>query len=256
MEALYTQPGRVVIRGSRGAMSAARDHTALVTGANRGIGREVGRLLLGAGVRVVLTGRDAAAIAAAAREIAGGGSESFAHHVLDVTQPESLDALCDWLGEAGWRIDILVNNAGELRDDDATLLETGDDVVRASFEVNFFGPLRLCRRFMPGMIERGYGRIVNVSSGYGSISRMEGGQPAAYKLSKAALNALTRLAAGEARGDVKVNAVDPGWVRTRMGGASASRDPSRAAADIVWAATLPAGGPHGRFLLHRKTAPW
>jgi NAD(P)-dependent dehydrogenase (short-subunit alcohol dehydrogenase family) len=85
---------------------------------------------------------------------------------------------------------------------------------------------------------------------------MEGGQPAAYKLSKSALNALTRLAAGEARGDVKVNAVDPGWVRTRMGGASASRDPSRAAADIVWAATLPAGGPHGRFLLHRKTAPW
>jgi len=254
--ALYTQQGGGVIRGRTGVVSAARGHTALVTGANRGIGREVARLLFDAGARIVLTGRDAAACSAAAREIAGGATEALAHHVLDVTQPASLDALCDWLDEAGWRIDILVNNAGVLRDDDAALLETGEDAVRGSFEVNFFGPLRLCRRFMPGMIERGYGRIVNVSSGYGSISRMEGGQPAAYKLSKAALNALTRLAAGEARGDVKVNAVDPGWVRTRMGGASASRDPSRAAADIVWAATLPAGGPNGRFLLRRKAAPW
>lgn len=232
--------------------------TAVVTGANRGIGRETARLLLRAGMVVVLTGRDRASCATAAEEIAAeaGGRGRLAHHELDVAANASLEAFSGWLHDEGLIVDVLVNNAGVLGDEDAGLLTTSEAVFRAAFEVNFFGPLRLCRAFLPGMIERGYGRVVNVSSGWGSISDMSGGKPAAYKLSKAALNAMTRIAAGEVRGNVKVNAVDPGWVRTRMGGRSASRSPERAAADIVWAATLPGEGPNGGFFYARKQRSW
>ncbi len=237
-------------------MSDPGARTAVVTGANRGIGREAARLLSRAGISVVLTGRDPAACAAAAEEIAAeaGSHSRLAHHKLDVA--ESLEAFRGWLHDEGLVVDILVNNAGVLSDEDTDLLAAPEAVFRATFEVNFFGPLRLCRAFLPGMIERDYGRVVNVSSGWGSINDMGGGKPAAYKLSKAALNAMTRIAAGEVRGNVKINAVDPGWVRTRMGGRSASRSPKRAAADIVWAATLPGDGPNGGFFYARKPQSW
>jgi NAD(P)-dependent dehydrogenase (short-subunit alcohol dehydrogenase family) len=122
-------------------------------------------------------------------------------------------------------------------------------------EINFFGAVRACRAFVPGMIEAGYGRIVNVSSGCGSFSsglRCD----AAYSISKAALNAFTVKLASELNGDVKVNAGNPGWVRTRMGGATAPKSVEEGADTIVWLATLPASGPTGGFFSDRREIAW
>ena len=125
-----------------------------------------------------------------------------------------------------------------------------------TMEVNVYGALRLAQRAIPMMEARGYGRIVNVSSGWGSITRMSGGPPVAYKLSKVALNAMTRALAAEVSGSVKINAVDPGWVRTRMGRPGAPRSPAEGARGIVWAATLPDDGPTGGFFYEGQPAAW
>jgi NAD(P)-dependent dehydrogenase (short-subunit alcohol dehydrogenase family) len=108
---------------------------------------------------------------------------------------------------------------------------------------------------MPATLEAGYGRVVNVSSGYGSFGEGLEGR-AAYSLSKAALDALTLKLAAEVRGDVKVNAACPGWVRTRMGGSGTRRSVEKGAETIVWLATLPAGGRNGGFFRDRRRIPW
>jgi NAD(P)-dependent dehydrogenase (short-subunit alcohol dehydrogenase family) len=135
------------------------------------------------------------------------------------------------------------------------LLDPATDVLRAVMEINFFGASRACRAFAPPMIARAYGRIVNVSSGSGSFAEGLPG-PHAYSVSKAALNAFTVKLAAELRGDVKVNAVCPGWVRTRMGGRNASRSVEEGADTIVWLATLPARGPSGGLFRDRKRISW
>jgi NAD(P)-dependent dehydrogenase (short-subunit alcohol dehydrogenase family) len=136
------------------------------------------------------------------------------------------------------------------------VLSAAPDEFRRSMEANVYGPLVLCQALMPGMLERGYGRIVNVSSGAGQLSSMTDYAPP-YALSKAALNALTRLLAHAGQGhNVLVNAADPGWVRTDMGGPSAPRSVREGADTIVWCATLPDGGPTGGFFHDRRPVPW
>lgn len=156
---------------------------------------------------------------------------------------------------------MLVNNAALYRtppagEGDRSALATDLDVVRRTFEVNVWAPLRLCQAVMPGMAARGYGRIVNVSSGYGTYAAQDGGGPSAYRLSKLALNGLTRQLAVEAGRGVLVNAVDPGWVRTRMGGSGASRAPEIAGEEVAWAAMLPDGGPTGQFFYAKEPRAW
>jgi NAD(P)-dependent dehydrogenase (short-subunit alcohol dehydrogenase family) len=129
-----------------------------------------------------------------------------------------------------------------------------EETFRRALEINTLGPFRICQAFVPAMVRRGYGRVVNVSSGGGSFG--EGMGPVAYGASKAALNALTVKVAEVARGDVKVNAMCPGWVRTGMGGAGAPRSPEQAADTMVWLATLPPDGPNGGFFRDRKPIPW
>jgi NAD(P)-dependent dehydrogenase (short-subunit alcohol dehydrogenase family) len=125
-----------------------------------------------------------------------------------------------------------------------------------TFATNTVGPLRLIEAFVPGMRERGYGRVVNLSSGAGQLSDMGAGYPA-YRMSKAALNALTRITAAElGRGNVKINAMCPGWVRTEMGGPNATRTVDKGAETAVWLATLPADGPSGGFFRDMKPIPW
>jgi NAD(P)-dependent dehydrogenase (short-subunit alcohol dehydrogenase family) len=226
--------------------------TALVTGANRGIGLEVCKHLGRRGIQVILTGRDADGVAAAVAELRSDGLEAVGE-VLDVESEASVVACAARLEQQGRQVDVLVNNAGVYPQGD--LLTSSTRAITEAMAVNFFGALWTARAWMPSMNRRGYGRIVNVTSGYGSFAEGLDG-PAAYAISKAALNALTVRLAQEARGDVKVNAACPGWVRTRMGGGGAPRSVEQGADTIVWLATLPADGPSGGLFRDRETAPW
>jgi NAD(P)-dependent dehydrogenase (short-subunit alcohol dehydrogenase family) len=226
--------------------------TALVTGANRGIGFEVCRQLGRRGIEVILTGRHADGVAAAVAELRGDGLQVIGE-ILDVASEASALACAARLEQQGRRVDVLVNNAGVYPHGD--LLTAPAQTLTEAMAVNFFGAAWTARAWMPSMNRRGHGRIVNVSSGYGSFAEgLEG--PAAYAISKAALNALTVRLAQEARRDVKVNAVCPGWVRTRMGGSGAPTRVEQGADTVVWLATLPADGPSGGLFRNRRSIPW
>jgi len=234
---------------------APSQRIALVTGANRGLGFETCRQLARLGLRLILTSRESRlGEQAAASLIRQGFPVEF--HPLDVTKADSLAVLQGFVEQQYGRLDVLVNNAGVYLDEGVSIFDVPMDQFRLTMETNFYGPLTLCRAFVPLMKKQGYGRVVNVSSGYGSMSEI-GGYVAAYRISKIALNALTRIVAAEVNSRmVKVNAVDPGWVRTEMGGRSAPRSVEQGAETIVWLATLPPDGPSGGFFYDKKPIPW
>jgi NAD(P)-dependent dehydrogenase (short-subunit alcohol dehydrogenase family) len=223
---------------------------AVVTGANRGLGLETCRQLAARGITVVLTSRDPARGEAAARALRAGGLD-VVFHPLDVTDPGSAARLADFVAQRYGRLDILVNNAGIAPDGEGpgdSLLTADPDTFRRALETNTLGAL------VPLM--RGHGNVVNVSSGMGQLSDMNSGWPA-YRVSKTALNALTRILADESRDTrMRCNCVCPGWVRTDMGGSEAPRGVEEGAAGIVWAATLPEGGPTGGFFRDGQPIPW
>ena len=228
---------------------------ALVTGANRGMGLETCRALAQRGYQVILTSRDQQLGQQAAQPFVQQGL-SVTSFALDVTNEGSIQHLQRVLEERFGGVDVLVNNAAIYPDKGRSVLEVEPETFHATMETNFYGPLLLCQAWVPGMITRGYGRVVNVSSRAGQLSAMGDFAPA-YSASKAVLNALTRMVADAARGsNVLVNAVDPGWVRTRMGGPAASRSVELGADTIVWLATLPDGGPTGGFFHDRQPIPW
>jgi NAD(P)-dependent dehydrogenase (short-subunit alcohol dehydrogenase family) len=233
---------------------ASRPATALVTGANRGIGTEVCRQLAARGYRVLLTARDRGKAAAAARSLDPAGTQVIPH-VLDVADQGSVDVLADRIGTGYGRLDVLINNAAISYDTWATAATADLAAVHEAFETNLFGAWRVSQAFIPLLRASPHPRIVNVSSEAGSISGMTGGTPA-YSVSKAALNALTRLLAGELRpAGILVNAVCPGWVATDMGGPG-GRPVAEGAASVVWAATLPDSGPSGGFFRDGRPVPW
>jgi len=228
---------------------------ALVTGANRGMGLETCRALAQRGYQVILTSRDQQLGQQATQPFVQQGL-SVTSFALDVTNEGSIQHLQRVLEERFGGVDVLVNNAAIYPDKGRSVLEVEPETFRATMETNFYGPLLLCQAWVPGMITRGYGRVVNVSSRAGQLSAMGDFAPA-YSASKAAINALTRMVADAARGsNVLVNAVDPGWVRTRMGGPAASRSVEQGTDTIVWLATLPDGGPTGGFFHDRQPLPW
>ncbi|HXU31517.1 MAG TPA: SDR family oxidoreductase [Thermoanaerobaculia bacterium] len=233
-----------------------RARVAVVTGGNRGIGFEICRQLAGLGMRVVLTARnpDAARERAAALSPTG----EVLPFPLDVTSTESVARLAEYVESQLGGADVLVNNAAIFPAEDhahgSLTLPLG--AVRTTFETNVFGPWALTQALVPGMQRRGYGRIVNMSSGLGGMSEMAGGF-AGYRLSKAALNALTIILASDLRdGDVLVNALYPGWVQTDMGGPLAPRTPAQGADTAIYLATLPTGGPTGKLFRDREEVPW
>lgn len=226
----------------------------LVTGANRGIGFEVCRQMGKRGFTVILTARDPAKGEAAAEQLRGDGLD-VRFLPLDVTEESSIQAAATALERSAGRLDALVNNAGILYDTWQRALDADLAVVRKVFDTNTLGAWRVSQVFLPLLRRSRHGRIVNVSSGAGSFSSMDGHAPA-YSISKVALNALTRMLAAELRpAGILVNAVCPGWVETDMGGAG-GRPVAEGAAGIVWAATLPDNGPSGGFFRHGKPIEW
>jgi len=227
---------------------------AVVTGANRGIGLEVVRQLARRGMRVVLGSRDLEKGEAAARSLSLKEGTVFSRQ-LDVTDQLSIDRLLRDVTADFGQLDVLVNNAGILYDTWEQGITADLNVVHTALETNLFGAWRMCQTFLPLLRKSHAGRIVNVSSESGSLTNMGGGTPA-YSVSKAALNALTRVLAAElSETGILVNAICPGWVATEMGGAG-GRPVSEGAASIVWAAMLLANGPTGGYFRDGKRLPW
>jgi NAD(P)-dependent dehydrogenase (short-subunit alcohol dehydrogenase family) len=229
-------------------------HVAIVTGGNRGIGYEICKELSMSGCRVVLTSRnekDGQKAVAALRD-----HDNIAYHKLNVTNSADIASLRDWILKTYGRLDILINNAGVYLDEGVSVFDVDEKIVQETLAVNFYGAFHMCRAFVPIMKQNGYGRIVNISSGYGAMNEIAGYE-AAYRISKAALNALTLIIADELRdGSIKVNAVCPGWVSTDMGGKMAPISPQTAARDIVHFALVNAKGPTGSFFRHKKPIQW
>ena len=233
-------------------MQSHIQRVAIVTGANRGIGNQIAKDLATQGICVVLTARDAAKANAAASHIKG----DVIAHPLDVTDANSIAALKRFIEKEFGRCDVLVNNAAIYIDGGASILNVDMDTVRLTVETNVYGPLLLCQAFVPMMLRRNYGRVVNVSSEAGRMSTMASSTPS-YNLSKTALNALTLMFAQTARGkNVLINSMCPGWVRSDMGGAGAPRSLEEGAATAVWLATLPDDGPTGGFFRDRQLMSW
>jgi NAD(P)-dependent dehydrogenase (short-subunit alcohol dehydrogenase family) len=232
----------------------------LVTGANRGVGREVAKQLVLLGYRVILTSRDEPngkqTLTELQRQIGAKSPGELIYHQLDVTSHESIQRLYHFVISEGLVIDALINNAAVLLDQFGRLLQTPLDIYRLTMETNVYGPLALCQTFIPMMLEHNYGRVVNVSSGAGQVEDMVNDMTA-YRLSKLALNGLTLILAQSVEGrNVLVNAGCPGWVRTDMGSPNAPRSPAEGAEGIVWLATLPEGGPQGGFFRDKQSIGW
>jgi NAD(P)-dependent dehydrogenase (short-subunit alcohol dehydrogenase family) len=225
---------------------------ALVSGANRGIGLEVVRQLAQRGFTAVLGSRDLEKGRAAAE---GLGGLDVDPRRLDVADPGSVRELASELEDAYGRLDVLVNNAATLYDTWQTGVDADLDVVHEALETNLFGAWRTAQACLPLLRRSEHGRIVNVSSGGGALSSMGAGTPA-YSVSKAALNALTRILAAELRGDgILVNAVCPGWVATDMGGPG-GRPVEQGGASVMWAVLLPDDGPTGGFFRDGRQLDW
>ena len=228
---------------------------AVVTGGNRGIGFETCRQLAKQEIQVILTSRESAKGKAAAEKLQAEGLD-VSYYSLDVTDADSVQRLAQFIKNEYGQLDILINNAGVLLDSSDSVLNTKFDTLHQTIDTNLYGPFLLCQSLIPLMEKHKYGRIVNVSSGAGQLSDMNSGYPS-YRISKTALNALTRVLGNELKGtNILVNSVCPGWVKTDMGGANASRTPAQGADTIVWLATLPDNGPTSGFFRDRQPIPW
>jgi NAD(P)-dependent dehydrogenase (short-subunit alcohol dehydrogenase family) len=222
---------------------------AVVTGGNRGIGHEVAKQLVQRGYTVILTAREAKAADEAAQKI---GALGFG---VDVTREDQVQQLAAFVQSRTSSLAVLINNAGVYPDRDSGALNVSLDLMRAGFETNALAPLRLTQLFAPLLRAHGHARVVNVSSGMGALTDMGGGSPA-YRTSKTALNAITRLLADELQDCARVNVVCPGWVKTDMGGAHAPRSVEQGAASVLWGVTLEDSGPTGGFFRDGERVAW
>jgi NAD(P)-dependent dehydrogenase (short-subunit alcohol dehydrogenase family) len=227
---------------------------AVVTGANRGIGLEVVRQLAQDGYTAILGARDPDRGAAAASALRDEGLDVQARR-LDVSDPAGVAEFGEQLARDFDQLDALVNNAAIHYDTWQRAADADLDVVREAFETNVLGAWRTAQACLPLLRRSSSARIVNVSSGAGALTDMGGGAPA-YRVSKTALNALTRMLSVELRGDgILVNSVCPGWVATDMGGPG-GRPVEQGAAGVMWAVRIPDDGPTGGFFRDGRRIDW
>ena len=228
--------------------------TALVTGANKGIGREVALQLAKKGFHMFIGARNRHAGRKAAEEIAKqGGKATFLE--IDINYNESVTGATHEFAKIVDHLDVLVNNAGIMMDGDDAILKISDDLVRKTLETNTLGALRVTRAFVPLLAKSKAPRVINVSSGGGQLTGGADGWSPAYCISKTALNGVTsQLAAALPK--FAVNSVCPGWVRTDMGGRNATRSIEEGADTIVWLAIDAPQELTGKFLRDRKEIPW
>ncbi len=228
---------------------------ALVSGGNRGIGLALTEDLARRGFQVILGSRSLAAGKTAAKPLTKQGLKVLAVK-LDITNASDRKAVLKLIKTQFHRLDVLVNNAGVFLDtsDDSQKAKLAD--IRKSCEINTLGAFEMCRTFLPFMAKHQFGRVVNVSSGMGQLSEMNGGCPG-YRLSKTALNAVTRIFSEEyKKHGILVNSACPGWVKTRMGGKGAELSPQEGAETLAWLATLPNDGPTGGFFREKSQIQW
>lgn len=233
----------------------ATAQTALVTGGNKGIGFETCRELAQQGFRVFLGARNQTGAKAACAELAGDGLD-VTWLPLDVSDEDSIAQAAEKLQVMIPGLDALVNNAGIYQDNEDTALTVSTAKIRDTFTTNTLGPLLLTRALLPLLEKAPAAQVINLSSGMGQLSDMQGASPA-YRISKTALNAVTRILAAELKGKgISVNSVCPGWVKTDMGGSQAPRTVQQGADTIVWLATGGAKGATGKFYRDRNVIPW
>ena len=226
----------------------------LITGANRGIGKEVARQLVAKGHTVILTSRSLEKGQVAAVEI-GEGAGAIEVIQLDVTDPVSIERAKETVKERFGRLDVLVNNAGIDYDRNQSVMNADMDRVRRLIDTNVIGVWEVTQAFHPLLRQSDHPRIVNVSSESGSIFNIDVWAPG-YATSKAALNGLTAVMAREFASDgILVNAVYPGWIATSMGGPGGGPLPP-GGASVVWAVELPKDGPTGGFSQNGLPLPW
>jgi NAD(P)-dependent dehydrogenase (short-subunit alcohol dehydrogenase family) len=223
----------------------------LATGANKGIGFEVARQLAARGCRVFVGARNEKAGREAAKKIGRGAT--FLE--LDVSKPDSIRRAAVEFGKSAKHLDVLVNNAGIIVDGDEAILKITPEQFEQTARTNALGPLLVAQEFQPFLLRSSAPRIVNVSSGGGQLTDGADGWAPAYCISKTTLNGITvQLAAALPK--FAVNAVCPGWVRTDMGGANATRSVADGAAGIVWLAAEAPQNLTAKFFRDQKEIPW
>ncbi|MBX7219365.1 MAG: SDR family oxidoreductase [Blastocatellia bacterium] len=245
-------------------MSAENNRVALVTGAYRGIGHEICKQLAQLGITVVLTARSAAKGEPVCEQFRAAGLDVHFHE-LEVTNPAAITDTLDFIDRTFGRLDILVNNAA-IPNSQRTILELHLDTLEQAMASNVYGPFLLMQGVIPLMKRNGYGRIVNISSGLGSLAETANPDSPyatvnapAYRITKTALNALTVSFSRdpEIKGqNILVNSCCPGWVKTVMGGEAAPLTVDQGAITPVWLATLPDDGPTGGFFREKQPIAW
>jgi NAD(P)-dependent dehydrogenase (short-subunit alcohol dehydrogenase family) len=230
------------------------DRIALITGANRGIGLETGKQLLEKGWTVIFTARNMAEGRPLVNEMRETHKTAWFVQ-LNVDEQESIDYMAEYVMKEHGKLDVLINNAGVFLDENRSTLNVDIEDLRRTMETNVYGPLLVTRALLPVLKRSDDPRVINVSSEMGQLSGMGGGSPA-YRVSKAALNALTVVQSNDfAAEGVKVNTIHPGWVRTDMGGPNAPKSLEEGADTAVWLATEPEI-PSGKFFYQRKEMAW
>jgi len=228
---------------------------AAVTGGNRGIGFQICRDIANKDLKVLLTARNSEKGAKSAKILQDEGLD-VTFYELDVSSAESIDNFVSRVTKEFSRIDVLVNNAAIIPDSRSSGLSVEIQELQVSLETNVYGVIQLSQKIIPLMIKNNYGRIINLSSGMGQFADMGSGY-LAYRISKTAVNAITKVLANETDSyNIQINSVDPGWVKTEMGGAGASLSVEEGADTIVWLSTRPDNSPTGMFYKKREIISW